>query len=290
MRYSEDQRHSEEGIFVPHGLHRPFFPLRDRAAVAERGEAGRFVWHELYTPSAQESVRFYKALFGWQADSPAGGETVRMQHPNNGEVAGLIQLRPDQDLPPQWVPGVAVPDAGDAAGQARQLGAAVAVADERFESGRRLSLVRDPQGAILLAVAGDRSSHAARDVPPGPPGGFTWHELVSPEPEASERFYRELVDWQTQERDLGDGASYRMLGNRERPAAGLLPAAGAAAPAFWLSYLQVPDVDHIDEHAEALGARVLATPPPLPEGTRYAIVNDPHGATLGVVEPNPATA
>ncbi len=37
MRYSEDQRHSEEGIFVPHGLHRPFFPLRDRAAVATLG-------------------------------------------------------------------------------------------------------------------------------------------------------------------------------------------------------------------------------------------------------------
>jgi hypothetical protein len=290
MRYSEDQRHSEEGIFVPHGLQRPFFPLRDRAEVAGRGEAGRFVWHLLYTPSAQESIRFYKALFGWQAVEPSGGETVRLEHPHGDEIGSLIQLRSDQDLPPQWVPGLAVGDAGDAAGQARRLGADVPVADERLESGRRLSLLRDPQGAILLAVESDHSGPAARDVPPGPPGGFTWHELVSPEPEASERFYRELIDWQTQERDLGEGVSYRMLGNRERPAAGLLPAAGADTPAFWLSYLQVPDVDHIAEHIEALGGRVLAKPTALPEGTRYAIVNDPHGATLGVVEPNPSTA
>ncbi len=285
MRYSEEMRHSQEGIFLRHGGYRPYFPLRDPAEVADKGAAGRFVWHELFTKDAQLATDFYMRLFDWQATEPEGeGELIRLQHADGGEVAGVVQLEPDQDLPAQWVPAVAVQDLETSADRSEKLGADVPVQGDHLAPGEKLGLIRDPQGALVAPMQDGATDRAARDLPPGPVGGFTWHELITPAAQEQEGFYARVFDWQLTERDMKDKGSYRMFTTRDRPVGGLVPAVRKDSPAFWLSYVQVDDAAKVLRRTELMGGTVHQGVLRLPDGKRYALLADPTGASFGVVE------
>ncbi len=92
---------------------------------------------------------------------------------------------------------------------------------------------------------------------------FIWHELMSRDPEASERFYRDVAGLTVQ--SLGDGpAAYRMLLAGGRPVGGLTgnrpdsdvwPSGGPGG--HWVGYLATEDVDAAAVRARELGGEVL---------------------------------
>lgn len=88
---------------------------------------------------------------------------------------------------------------------------------------------------------------------------FIWHELMSRDPDSSERFYASVAGLRVQR--LGDGpGAYRMLLAGDRPVGGLTgprpdsdvwPSGGPAG--HWVGYLASDDVDAAARRAEELG-------------------------------------
>lgn len=124
------------------------------------------------------------------------------------------------------------------------------------------------------------------------PQAFIWHELMSRDPDSSERFYESVAGLHVQR--LGDGPNaYRLLLAGDRPVGGLTgprpdsdvwPSGGPAG--HWVGYFASDDVDAAVRRAEALGGTVLLGPLDIPGTGRVAVLRDPDEATFGLFHPS----
>lgn len=120
---------------------------------------------------------------------------------------------------------------------------------------------------------------------------FIWHELMSRDPEASERFYRDVAGLEVQ--TIGEGnETYRLLIADGRPIGGLTgpregsdvwPSGGPAG--HWVGYLATDDVEAATARATALGAELLVGPLDIPGTGRVAVLKDHDEAPFGLFKP-----
>lgn len=123
-----------------------------------------------------------------------------------------------------------------------------------------------------------------------PRGRFVWHELMTTDPRAAERFYAGVTKWGVT--PFPDDPSYRMWTVGKTPIGGIMDlpqeARAMGAPSQWLPYVHVPSVDDSVRLAESRGARVYTQPQDIPNVGRFAVLADPWGATFAVfTSPNP---
>jgi len=116
-------------------------------------------------------------------------------------------------------------------------------------------------------------------------GKVIFVELVTPDLNASEKFYGGLFGWTF--RDIqSDGIAYAQASLDGVPVAGLIqrpiPADEHRQPA-WLSFIAVRDVDAAKDTAVQQGAKVLFEPHTIPDRGREAVFADPQGAVFAVL-------
>jgi predicted enzyme related to lactoylglutathione lyase len=107
---------------------------------------------------------------------------------------------------------------------------------------------------------------------------------------AAESFYKKVTGW-TSVPFAPDG-SYNVFNNAAGAGVGgvmKLPdsAKQMGAPPHWLMYVGTPSVDETAVRVAQLGGRVLKQPADIPNTGRFAVVQDPFGATFGVFQPPP---
>ena len=113
-------------------------------------------------------------------------------------------------------------------------------------------------------------------------GRFVCHELLTTDTKAAEGFFTKVVGWNAKPFDQ----SYTLFLTGKQNRAGLmaLPAEAKAmgAPPHWESYVAVPNVDESAKQATALGGKVLKAPTDIPNVGRFAVLQDPQGATFAI--------
>jgi len=120
-------------------------------------------------------------------------------------------------------------------------------------------------------------------------GRFVWHELMTTDPAAAEKFYKDVVGWGMTEADMPGmpDQKYRMWTAGEIPIGGLIPMMGAAkemgAPPNWTCYIEVPNCDETVKQCESLGGRTLVPSTDIPGVGRFAVLQDPQGAVFCVI-------
>jgi uncharacterized protein len=147
--------------------------------------------------------------------------------------------------------------------------------------------------ALLSALGAAPAVAAALELPAvvEPPsaehhtGKVIFVELVTPDLDASKRFYAALLGWSF--RDVTAGATeYAEALLEGRPVAGLFhkPApAGEQRQPSWLSFFAVEDVDAAAKSAAARGAKLLFGPKSFPDRGREAVLADPQGAVFALL-------
>jgi predicted enzyme related to lactoylglutathione lyase len=115
-------------------------------------------------------------------------------------------------------------------------------------------------------------------------GQFVWHELMTTDAKAAAGFYSKVAKLKTQPAPFEK--TYTMFVGSGRPMGGLMVLAGDASgqgtPPSWLSYVGTRDVDETARKAESLGGKVVKSPAPVPDGGRFAILQDPQGAVFAI--------
>ena len=113
-------------------------------------------------------------------------------------------------------------------------------------------------------------------------GQFCWYELTTPDVEASKKFYSRFTGWGTQAFD----ANYNMFTTGGVPIAGIFKLNAEmksnGVPPNWMPYVESDNVDDTVAKAKSLGGKVLAGPDDIPNTGRFAVLQDPQGATFGV--------
>ncbi len=112
------------------------------------------------------------------------------------------------------------------------------------------------------------------------PGRFVWHEVATPDIEATKKFYGPLFGWTFNEVPMPDGA-YTMIMNGEVPQGGVfdltkMPKEGV--PPHWMAYVSVPNVDEAVAAAKSGGGTIGLEPMDIPNVGRMAVIGDPQHA------------
>jgi predicted enzyme related to lactoylglutathione lyase len=117
-------------------------------------EPGSLCWNELATRDIDAAKRFYEAVFGWQGETSAYGDTSYTEWKLGGRtVGGMIQMNEQwpAEIPSHWMVYFAVDDIDAAAGKARELGGKVAVEPTDTPVGR-FAVLNDPHGAVFSII------------------------------------------------------------------------------------------------------------------------------------------
>lgn len=113
-------------------------------------------------------------------------------------------------------------------------------------------------------------------------GQFVWYELITPDTDAATKFYSPFTSWGTQAFDK----DYTMWTTSGAPFAGLYRLSPEmrqqGIPPHWMPYVESSDVDATARLATSLGGKVLSGPNDIPKVGRYAVLQDPQGASFGV--------
>ena len=117
-------------------------------------------------------------------------------------------------------------------------------------------------------------------------GAFSWNELVTSDPKAAAEFYGGLFGWTFDNMDMGPGGTYRVIKTGATSVGGVMktPEQAGSMPPAWGSYVTVADVDATLKKVSALGGRVIVPPMDVPKVGRMAVIADPQGATLNVIQ------
>ena len=114
-------------------------------------------------------------------------------------------------------------------------------------------------------------------------GTFCWNELITTDTGKASNFYTSLLGW---EKTAGPGGmDYTMWKAGEAMAGGMMgrtPEMGDV-PSHWMSYITVDDVDALASKIEGLGGKIICPPMDIPEVGRFLILQDPTGATVGLI-------
>jgi len=61
------------------------------------------------------------------------------------------------------------------------------------------------------------------------------------------------------------------------------PTGATGMPPAWISYVTVDSVDTTAQQAEKLGGKILMPPRDIPEVGRFAVIQDPQGASIAII-------
>jgi uncharacterized protein len=117
-------------------------------------EPGSMCWNELAARDVDAATRFYEAVFGWQAETNAYGDTSYTEWKLDGRsVGGMIQMNEQwpAEIPAHWMVYFAVDDIDAAAARAGELGGKVAVEPTDTPVGR-FAVLNDPHGAVFSVI------------------------------------------------------------------------------------------------------------------------------------------
>jgi uncharacterized protein len=117
-------------------------------------------------------------------------------------------------------------------------------------------------------------------------GQFVWYELTTPDVEGAKKFYPQLTSWGTQAFDN----DYTMFTNGGAPVTGIFKLGPdlvqKGVPPNWMPYIEAGDVDHTAKQAASLGGKIVVPPQDIPGTGRFAVLQDPQGATFGIYKSN----
>jgi len=116
-------------------------------------------------------------------------------------------------------------------------------------------------------------------------GKFVWHDLITDDIAATEKFYGALFGWTFQNTTRPNGGDYTLIMADGLLIGGIVRVDEPANLNYsrWLGYLSVQNVDDAAREADAAGGAILTGPLELGNIGRAAAIRDPQGAVVGLL-------
>ena len=247
---------------------------------------GKVVWADLVTPDLAVAERFYGTLFGWTFQTiHTGGSDYAVAVADGRPVGGLLQksVPSGEHRQSAWLTFIAVRDVDAAKRTALAHGAKVVADSRTYPSRGRQAVLSDPEGAVFAILAS--SSGDAPDFLAAP-GEWIWSSLLSHEPGAEAGFYQQVFSYDVFDLASDDGLEHVILSSDDfaRASVNAMPGGSMRRHPHWLNFIRVDNTVDTVAKAVASGGRVLVEPHVDRHGGQVAVIADPAGAPLGLME------
>lgn len=245
---------------------------------------GKIIWADLVTSDLDGAKRFYGGLFGWQFRSvESAGKDYTVAFVDERPVAGLVHptARNGEQRQPAWLTFLAVKDADAAERTALAHGAKALSAPRTYPHRGRQVVLADPQGAIfavLASASGDPPDYLAA------PGDWIWSSLQTHDAANEAAFYQTVFNYEVFDASSDDGVEHLVLSSDDFARASVNTLKGDRRHPHWLNFVRVASMGQAISKVSALGGRVLVEPRVDEHGGTIALVADPAGAVLGLLE------
>jgi uncharacterized protein len=246
---------------------------------------GEPCWADVMAVDVDAAMDFYGALFGWTFTEagPDFGDYVLAQC-DGRTVAGISPPPPGSEtLPSAWTLYLAAHDLDATAHRVEQRDGKIIMGPLAIGDHGRMLFALDPTGAAFGVWEPGR--HLGSQLY-GEPGALCWAEISTRDAETADAFYRALFDYD--QCQIGDGnlLDYTVwsLGGDNRCGRLLMTEPWAGIAPNWMVYFAVDDTDAAAARAKQAGAQLAQPPFDSPHG-RIAVLTDPNGATLAVIDP-----
>jgi predicted enzyme related to lactoylglutathione lyase len=263
----------------------PLPPLLDQPVDTRL--PGKFIWADLFSSDLEVSRDFLVGLLGWEWRwiSTEEGRRYGIFYNDGSAVAGLAHHRP-KSAPGQryarWAYYLSVRDVDDLLARAQARGAEVLMPVREVAKRGRFAILADGERAplgVLTSHSGDPEDYRAE------PGEWLWHQLFARDPDAAASYYAELFGYELHApKDYPDLVDIILASDGfARAGIARLPA-DSEAISQWLGLVRVADLRATLARVEALGGEVLLAPDAGVADGAVALVADPLGAPLGLVQ------
>ena len=257
-------------------------PIADPANMEHH--PGKVIWADLITPDLAASKRFYGGLFGWSfQDIRVGHSAYAVATLGGHPVAGLFEksIPTGEHRQPAWLTFIAVRNLEQARREALAHGAKLLAPPKTYAGRGAQAVFTDPQGAVFAALessSGDGADYLAA------PGEWIWSSLLTDDPAASAAFYKEVFGYEVFDLPRDDDAQHAVLAADDYARAGIHSLAPGHRHPHWINFVRVADASRTAAQAVALGGRILVEPRADRHGGQLAVVADPQGAPIGLME------
>lgn len=242
---------------------------------------GRFVWFDYVAKDLGKAQGFYGELFHWKTQPvPLGdGNAYTMIALGDATQGGYMETPPGAPPVGHWISYLQVADAKAACTKIESLGGKVY--KQPFAMGPGTMAIVADNGGGVFALWQPSKPEGTGDYKDAA-GAFCWNELAAHDLDKATAFYTQLGF--TAEK-VNMGQEYVVLSSDGKPRAGILKSPMPEAPQAWMPYVQVASTDQSVAKAEKLGAKVALAAHDVPTVGRIAVLNDPQGGWLGVLQP-----
>lgn len=247
---------------------------------------GKVIWFDLTTPDLAAAERFYSGLFGWtflEIHSAKTDYAVASSH--DRLVGGLAQAHvpSGQSRQPAWLGFIAVGDVDLAKKSALAHGGKLLAEPRTFPGRGRQAVLADPDGAVfgvLASASGDPADDLAE------PGEWIWTAVLAKDANNDAAFYQSVFGYDVFDLPSDDASTHVILSSDDyaRASVNNLPSDTARRHPHWLNFVRVDDTSAAAAKAVQLGGRILVAPHLDRHGGQIAVIADPAGAPLGLME------
>jgi hypothetical protein len=246
---------------------------------------GKLVWADLFTSQPAEATKFYCDLLGWTSTTiDQKGKSYTIFTNDGIPVAGLApHSYSKENHPSRWIGYVSVADINASIAAVQKSGGKVHAEAKKFPDRGFQAIVADTDGnpiGLLQSSSGDPADDYTKT------GAWNWFELYVKDPKATTDFYHQSLGFDVAPETNSDRKSDFVLSSSGNARGGVAPIpedAKDGAPR-WLGVVRVADIDQTLAKVPGLGGEVLVAPHSVEFGSRFAIILDPTGGTLGLVQ------
>jgi uncharacterized protein len=244
---------------------------------------GKFVWADLVTDDLPAARAFYAQLFGWSFQD-MGGYVIAANEER--PLCGMFQRpRPagQDEARPRWFGYISVASVERAQRAATKGGGRVLAPPKAFPKRGEQAILADPEGAlfgVLKSSSGDPPDFLAD------PGDWIWIQLLSGDGRKAAEFYRGIAGYEIIENTTTNRLSDFVLASEgyARATVRTIPQDQNQVRPTWLLFVRVKSVGESVAQTRRFGGKVLLDAKPDFLDGKVAVIADPTGAALGLLE------
>jgi predicted enzyme related to lactoylglutathione lyase len=248
---------------------------------------GKFVWFEYVAKDQPRAQTFYNELFQWKTrDVPAPGlpgGKYTMIAAGDDTIGGYVPTPDGAPAQAHWLAHLQVADAQASAAKIKSLGGKVRKEPTKMGEMGTWAVVSDPFDGVF-ALWQPAKADGSGDFK-GKVNTWVWNELTTEQPDKSVAFYKAIGGFEEEKMDMGGAGAYYLLKTGGLGRAGVAKTMKPGIPQMWTPYVQVAKTDEAVERVKKLGGKILLGGQDIPDVGRIAIIADPLGAMLGLLQP-----